>query len=66
MLVERRQTLLSSDAADITDVAIAELDAEIGDGSDLDLPDPGPAEEDPLPQAQDPGVPLLPQSPGTE
>ncbi|ETX16629.1 outer membrane chaperone Skp (OmpH) [Roseivivax halodurans JCM 10272] len=66
VLVERRQTLLSADGADITDAAIAELDAEIGDGSDLTLPDPGPADEDAMPSAEDPGVPILPQSPGTE
>ncbi|WP_420587166.1 OmpH family outer membrane protein [Ruegeria sp.] len=36
IIIERSSVLLSSDRTDITDAAIARIDAEIGDGSDLE------------------------------
>ncbi len=36
LIVERTDVFLSSDATDITDIAIARIDAAIGDGSELE------------------------------
>ncbi|TMV08758.1 OmpH family outer membrane protein [Ruegeria sediminis] len=36
VILERSSVFLSSDATDITDIAIARIDAEIGDGKDLE------------------------------
>ncbi|KUJ86237.1 outer membrane chaperone Skp [Ruegeria marisrubri] len=38
VILERSSVFLSSDATDITDIAIARIDAAIGDGRDLEKP----------------------------
>lgn len=56
VIVERRSIFMSAEVIDITDEAIARIDAEIGDGlSDDGLSDDGP--ETPEPQAEDAPAP---------
>ncbi|QFT62912.1 OmpH family outer membrane protein [Roseivivax sp. THAF30] len=55
LILERGNVLLSANSIDITDVAIARVDATIGDGSDLgsSAPEGTPTEQAPQPQADD-------------
>ncbi|HEY9039203.1 MAG TPA: OmpH family outer membrane protein [Roseovarius sp.] len=43
IILDNRQVLLRADAIDITDLAVARIDARIGDGSDLNAEDGAPA-----------------------
>ena len=45
LILERANVLLSANAIDITDLAIARVNAQIGDGSDLPAPAPEPTSE---------------------
>jgi len=50
VILDRRAIVFTFDKIDITDSAIARLDAELGDGMlDPDSPDPAPAGPDPVP-----------------
>lgn len=47
VIIEQRSVFMSANIIDITDQAVERIDAEIGDGSDVDLPDPAPAPDAP-------------------
>lgn len=68
LILERRAVFVASDAVDATDRAIALLDAEVGDGADMPLPDlpegAGPEGPDAEDGAED-GAPVLTPEPST-
>lgn len=45
VIVDRRSVVLSLGSIDVTDDAIARIDAEIGEGDAVDLPEPAPEDE---------------------
>ncbi|QFS83303.1 Outer membrane protein (OmpH-like) [Roseivivax sp. THAF40] len=49
LIIERANVLLSANAIDITDLAIARVDARIGNGEGISLPDPAAAPENAAP-----------------
>lgn len=64
LIMERGNVLLSANAIDVTDLAIARVDAQIGAGTDMDLPEaeglPAPADDGAEYQpAPPPGDPLF-------
>lgn len=48
VILDRRDVLVRVDAVDVTDEAIAEIDARIGDGAALQPPEAAPAGEAPV------------------
>ena len=48
VILDRRDVLVRVDAVDVTDEAIAEIDARIGDGAALQAPEAAPAGEAPV------------------
>jgi Skp family chaperone for outer membrane proteins len=58
VILERRDVFLSANAVDVTDEAVAAIDAELGDGAGVPAPE---APEGPVPDA--PETPPVPETP---
>ena len=68
LILEQRQVVLSATLIDVTDEAIAAIDAQLGDGSALDASEAAGDASPPSPEpsgAEDPGAPANPDRSGT-